>query len=72
MKLGLIREGKPLTVEVTLDKSTSSSASAEQISPALQGATLSDGQLKTARKAFLSLPLRRAARPRRQVCIRTT
>lgn len=72
VKLGLIREGKPLTVEVTLDKSTSSSASAEQISPTLQGATLSDGQLKTARKAFLSLPLRRAARPRRQVCIRTT
>ena len=66
VKLGLIREGKPLTVEVTLDKSTSSSASAEQISPALQGATLSDGQ------ASLSPPLKRVARPRRQVCIRTT
>ncbi|ESL94847.1 protease degQ [Enterobacter hormaechei subsp. hoffmannii UCICRE 9] len=50
VKLGLIREGKPLTVEVTLDKSTSSSASAEQISPALQGATLSDGQLKDGTK----------------------
>lgn len=50
VKLGLIREGKPLTVEVTLDKSTSSSASAEQISPALQGATLSDGQLKNGTK----------------------
>ena len=37
MKLGLIRDGKPLNVEVTLDKSTSSSASAELIAPALQG-----------------------------------
>ena len=46
VKLGLIRDGKPLNVEVTLDKSTSSSASAELIAPALQGATLSDGQLK--------------------------
>ena len=52
VKLGLIREGKPLTVEVTLDKSTSSSASAEQISPALQGATLSDGQLKNGPKGI--------------------
>lgn len=52
VKLGLIREGKPLTVEVTLDKSTSSSASAEQISPALQGATLSDGQFKNGTKGI--------------------
>ncbi|MCM7103940.1 serine endoprotease DegQ [Enterobacter hormaechei] len=52
VKLGLLREGKPLTVEVTLDKSTSSSASAEQISPALQGATLSDGQLKNGTKGI--------------------
>ncbi|HIH6909316.1 TPA: PDZ domain-containing protein, partial [Enterobacter hormaechei] len=52
VKLGLSREGKPLTVEVTLDKSTSSSASAEQISPALQGATLSDGQLKNGTKGI--------------------
>ncbi|EKS6649803.1 serine endoprotease DegQ [Enterobacter hormaechei] len=52
VKLGLIREGKPLTVEVTLDKSTTSSASAEQISPALQGATLSDGQLKNGTKGI--------------------
>ena len=52
VKLGLIREGKPLSVEVTLDKSTSSSASAEQISPALQGATLSDGQLKNGTKGI--------------------
>ena len=52
VKLGLIREGKALTVEVTLDKSTSSSASAEQISPTLQGATLSDGQLKNGTKGI--------------------
>ena len=52
VKLGLIREGKPLTVEVTLDKSTSSSASAEQISPALKRATLSDGQLKNGTKGI--------------------
>lgn len=52
MKLGLIRDGKPLNVEVTLDKSTSSSASAELIAPALQGATLSDGQLKDGTKGI--------------------
>ena len=52
VKLGLIREGKPLTVEVTLDKSTSYTASAELIIPALQGATLSDGQLKNGTKGI--------------------
>lgn len=44
--LGLLRSGKPMTVEVTLDKSTSASASAELIAPALRGAALSDGHLK--------------------------
>ena len=39
-------------VEVTLDTSTSSSASAEMIAPALQGATLSDGQLKDGAKGI--------------------
>ncbi|EMP7250965.1 serine endoprotease DegQ [Enterobacter cloacae] len=52
VKLGLIRDGKQLNVEVTLDKSTSSSASAELIAPALQGATLSDGQLKDGTKGI--------------------
>ncbi|MGK9173099.1 serine endoprotease DegQ [Yokenella regensburgei] len=52
VKLGLLREGKPLDVEVTLDKSTSSSASAELISPALEGASLSDGQLKDGTKGI--------------------
>ena len=46
VKLGLLRNGKPLEVTVTLDKSTASTASADIISPALQGATLSDGKLK--------------------------
>ncbi len=50
VKLGLLRDGKSLDVEVTLDKSTSSTASAELISPALQGASLSDGQLKDGTK----------------------
>jgi len=52
VKLGLLRDGKPLEVEVTLDKSTSSSASAELIAPALQGAALSDGQLKDGTKGI--------------------
>ena len=49
---GLLRNGKPLEVEVTLDTSTSSSASAEMITPALEGATLSDGQLKDGGKGI--------------------
>ncbi|EAA8481064.1 PDZ domain-containing protein, partial [Salmonella enterica subsp. enterica] len=52
VKLGLLRNGKPLEVEVTLDTSTSSSASAEMIAPALQGATLSDTQLKDGTKGI--------------------
>ncbi len=46
VKLGLLRNGKPIEVEVTLDNNASSSSSAELIIPALKGATLSDGQLK--------------------------
>ncbi|MDZ6935200.1 serine endoprotease DegQ [Escherichia coli] len=49
VKLGLLRNGKPLEVEVTLD---TSSASAEMITPALEGATLSDGQLKDGGKGI--------------------
>lgn len=52
VKLGILRDGKPLNLQVTLDKSTSSSASAEMIAPALQGATLSDGQLKDGTKGI--------------------
>jgi serine protease DegQ len=53
VKLGLLRDGKPVDVEVTLDKSTSSTASAELITPALQGATLSDGQMKDGTKGIV-------------------
>lgn len=52
VKLGLLRDGKPLDVSVTLDKSTASSANAELIMPALQGATLSDSQLKDGTKGI--------------------
>ncbi|RAU51541.1 serine endoprotease DegQ [Pseudocitrobacter sp. RIT415] len=53
VKLGLLRDGKPLEVEVTLDKSTSATASAEMIAPQLQGASLSDGQLKDGTKGIV-------------------
>lgn len=46
VRLGLLRNGKQMDVEVTLDKNTSSAANAELISPALRGANLSDGTLK--------------------------
>ena len=50
VKIGLLREGKPLTLTVKLESGTQSSASAAQLSPALQGATLSDSQLKDGTK----------------------
>ena len=43
VKLGILRDGKPLDLQVTLDK---------MIAPALQGATLSDGQLKDGTKGI--------------------
>lgn len=53
VKLGLLRDGKPQEVEVTLDKSTSSTASAQLIIPALEGASLSDGQAKSGTKGVV-------------------
>ena len=50
VKIGLLREGKPQTVTVKLEQSAQTTASAAQLSPALQGATLSDGQLKDGTK----------------------
>ena len=50
VKVGLVREGKPQSVTVTLEQSAQSTASAQLMSPALQGATLSDGQTKTGDK----------------------
>lgn len=70
VKLGLLRDGKPQDVEVTLDKSTSSSASAEMIAPALQGATLNDGQLKDGTKGITISDVEKAVLPRRPVCIK--
>ncbi|OAT60405.1 outer membrane stress sensor serine protease [Obesumbacterium proteus ATCC 12841] len=46
LKLGLLRNGKPLTVPVTLENSGVTTTQAENISPSLQGATLSDGDVK--------------------------
>ncbi|BCQ33137.1 MULTISPECIES: serine endoprotease DegQ [Erwinia] len=50
VKIGLLRDAKPLTVTVKLDNSTQSSAGAELTTPALQGATLSDGAAKDGTK----------------------
>ncbi|GAA3611520.1 serine endoprotease DegQ [Gibbsiella greigii] len=45
IKVGLLRDGKPLEVAVTLENSESASTNAETLSPALQGASLSNGAL---------------------------
>ena len=50
VKIGLLREGKPLTLTVKLESGAQSSISAAQLSPALLGATLSDGQLQDGTK----------------------
>jgi len=50
VKIGLLREGKPVNVTVTLEQSAQTTASAQLMSPALQGATLSDGATKTGDK----------------------
>mgnify|MGYP003772165053 CR=1 FL=1 len=50
VKIGLLREGKPLSVTVKLDASARSMNSDELMTPALQGAALSDGQLADGNK----------------------
>ncbi|WP_113626487.1 serine endoprotease DegQ [Pectobacterium peruviense] len=50
VKIGLLRDGKPQEVSVVLDNSTSASTSAETLSPSLQGASLTNGQLKDGSK----------------------
>ncbi|WP_034917344.1 MULTISPECIES: serine endoprotease DegQ [Erwinia] len=50
VRVGLIRDGKPQTVSVKLDTSTQTTVSAEQMTPALQGATFSDGAAKDGTK----------------------
>lgn len=53
VKVGLLREGKPMTVTVKLDTSSQATVSAEQMTPALQGATLSDGAAKDGTKGVI-------------------
>lgn len=50
IKLGLLRDGKIHTVSVLLDDSTCVSTSEEVLTPALQGASLSNGHLKDGTK----------------------
>ncbi|VEA70318.1 Periplasmic pH-dependent serine endoprotease DegQ precursor [Serratia rubidaea] len=45
IKVGLLRDGKQQEVAVTLDNSETASTSADTLSPALQGASLSNGAL---------------------------
>lgn len=49
MQIGLLRDGKPMTVNVTLDKSPAVEVSIEKLNPALQGVTLSDPADKNAK-----------------------
>lgn len=49
MQIGLLREGKPMTVNVTLAQSPAVEVSIDKINPALQGVTLSDVDAKTAK-----------------------
>ncbi|MFZ1871970.1 MAG: serine endoprotease DegQ [Chania sp.] len=50
IKVGLLREGKPMEVAVTLDNSESAATNAETLSPSLQGASLSNGALPSGDK----------------------
>lgn len=50
IKVGLLREGKPMDLSVTLDSSETSSFNAETLSPSLQGASLSNGALQNGEK----------------------
>ncbi|NLS43036.1 serine endoprotease DegQ [BEV proteobacterium] len=50
VKIGLLHEGKPLELSVVLDNNTSAATSAESLSPALQGASLANGQAKDGSK----------------------
>ncbi|CNE50091.1 protease [Yersinia nurmii] len=46
IKVGLLRDGKPLEVSVTLENSNPTSTSAETLSSSLQGASLSNTEIK--------------------------
>ncbi|WP_428944362.1 serine endoprotease DegQ [Pantoea sp. FN060301] len=50
VKVELVRDGKPVNLTVVLDASSQTTLKAEQLTPALQGATLSDGTAKDGTK----------------------
>jgi serine protease DegQ len=50
IKVGLLRDGKPQEVSVTLDNSEGASTNAETLSPALQGVSLSNGAIPSGDK----------------------
>lgn len=47
VQLGIIRNGNPMTIKVTLDNNGTDTARAEQLTPLLEGASLSDGKIKS-------------------------
>lgn len=53
VKLGILRNGKLQLSTITLDDSDSSTSGEEIVTPALQGASLSNGQLKDGTKGVL-------------------
>ncbi|AIR69637.1 MULTISPECIES: serine endoprotease DegQ [Dickeya] len=50
VRIGLLRDGKQQEVAVVLDNSANVTTNADTLSPALQGATLNNGQLKDGNK----------------------
>ncbi|MCG8710375.1 serine endoprotease DegQ [Brenneria sp. 4F2] len=52
VKVGLLRDGKQVEVSVVLDNSSTTTTSAETLYPALQGASLTNGQLKDGGKGI--------------------
>ncbi|MGM3172750.1 serine endoprotease DegQ [Dickeya lacustris] len=50
VRIGLLRDGKQQEVAVVLDNSSNTTTNADSLSPALQGATLNNGQLKDGSK----------------------
>ncbi|SLM61500.1 Outer membrane stress sensor protease DegQ, serine protease, periplasmic [Dickeya aquatica] len=50
VRIGLLRDGKQQEVAVVLDNSSNVTTNADSLSPALQGATLNNGQLKDGSK----------------------
>ncbi|WP_038910035.1 serine endoprotease DegQ [Dickeya dadantii] len=50
VRIGLLRDGKQQEVSVVLDNSANVTTNADTLSPALQGATLNNGQLKDGSK----------------------